>query len=75
MPSDGRLHEPWASFLRELDAQLTQRTELHCLGGFVASELYGLERPTADIDILESTGSLRFPRELHEPGGIGSLSS
>ena len=55
MPSDGSLHEPWASFLRELDAQLTQPTELHCLGGFVVSELYGLERPTADIDILEAT--------------------
>jgi hypothetical protein len=55
MPSDGRLHEPWASFLLELDAHLTQRTELHCLGGFVISELYGLERPTADIDILEAS--------------------
>src|SRR5262245_57923306 len=55
MPSDNHLHEPWASFLGEVDAQLIQPTELHCLGGFVVSELYGLERPTADVDILDTT--------------------
>lgn len=56
MPTDrGPLHEPWASFLRELDGHLAGSTELHCLGGFVVSELYGLPRPTADVDILEAT--------------------
>ena len=55
MPSDIRLREPWVSFLTELDSQLTQSTERHCFGGFVVSELYGLERPTADVDILPTT--------------------
>jgi hypothetical protein len=55
VPSDDQLHEPWASFLRELDEQLVEPTELHCLGGFVVAELYGLERPTADVDVLEAS--------------------
>lgn len=44
--------EPWRSFLRELDASLTGPTELHCLGGFVVTQLYGIGRETSDIDFL-----------------------
>lgn len=51
------LHEPWRSFLHELDEELKVPTELHCLGGFVVAECYGLTRATADIDILESKGT------------------
>lgn len=54
---DEDLHEPWRSFLRELDEGLKVPTELHCLGGFVVAECYGLTRATADIDILESKGT------------------
>jgi hypothetical protein len=36
---------------------LASPTELHCLGGFVVAEYYGLMRATADIDILESRGT------------------
>jgi hypothetical protein len=56
MPSS-RLHEPWDSFLRELDGQLTSLTELHCFGGFIVAEYYGLLRPTADIEVIESRGT------------------
>lgn len=49
------LHEPWASFLMELDAELSAVTEVHCLGGFVVAELFELPRPTADVDILHTT--------------------
>ena len=49
-PAD--LKDPWRSFLREVDRQLAKPLELHCLGGFVVSELYGLSRTTADIDVL-----------------------
>jgi hypothetical protein len=31
--------------------------ELHCFGGFVVAQCYGLMRPTADIDVLESKGT------------------
>jgi hypothetical protein len=46
------LRDPWRSFLTELDALLPGPIELHCLGGFVVSEFYGLSRATADIDVL-----------------------
>ena len=51
------LRKPWQSFLQELDRELAEPTELHCFGGFVVSEYYGLTRPTGDIDILESRGT------------------
>jgi hypothetical protein len=50
-------HEPWNSFFHELDRALSGPTELHCLGGFVIAEYYGLTRPTADIDIIEARGN------------------
>ena len=56
MPSDA-LPEPWRSFLLDLDKQLAGPTELHCFGGFVVALCYGLTRPTADIDILDSKGT------------------
>ena len=56
MPFDP-LPEPWRSFLRDLDTELVRPTELHCFGGFVVAQCYGLMRPTADIDILESNGT------------------
>jgi hypothetical protein len=40
-----------------LDLELTQDTELHCTGGFVLAEHYGLVRTTGDIDVLESAGT------------------
>lgn len=50
------LSEPWRSFLLDLDDQLEGPTELHCFGGFIVAEYYGLMRPTADIDIIEAAG-------------------
>jgi hypothetical protein len=44
--------EPWKSFFSEIDAALSEAVELHCLGGFVMTNLYGLDRPTADVDVL-----------------------
>ena len=44
--------EPWRSFLAELTAGATEELILPCLGGFVVTMLYGLERPTADVDVL-----------------------
>lgn len=46
--------EPWHSFLTELDAQLGAPVELHCIGGFVLTVLYGLQRPTSDVDFLSA---------------------
>lgn len=48
-----RVPEPWLSFLRDLDQALQEGVEVHCLGGFVLSVLWGLPRPTGDIDFIE----------------------
>lgn len=50
-PNDD-LPEPWASFLSELDKQLSGPTQLHCLGGFVLKTIYHLPRPTSDLDYI-----------------------
>ena len=64
------LREPWRSLLVDIDRQLSGPTDLHCLGGFVIAELYGLLRPTADIDIIEARGT--DLRTLQAIGGRGS---
>ena len=51
MPRDAPA-EPWLSFLNDLDALLVEPTELHCMGGFAIVHAYGMERATADIDVL-----------------------
>jgi hypothetical protein len=51
MPSS--IPKPWDAFLTELDAALSESVELHCIGGFVVALLHGINRPTADVDVLE----------------------
>lgn len=46
------LAEPWKSFLAELDGSCSGEVVLHCIGGFVVTQLYGLARPTLDIDAI-----------------------
>jgi hypothetical protein len=44
--------EPWRSFLTELDSHLREDVALHCCGGFVVTQLYGVARTTSDLDFL-----------------------
>ena len=44
--------EPWRSFLADLDGAVLEEVDFQCLGGFVVTQLYGLQRPTADVDVL-----------------------
>ena len=48
-----RVQEPWLSFLRDVDRALAKPVEVHCLGGFVLAVLWGLPRPTGDVDFIE----------------------
>lgn len=48
------LPSPWPEFLEELDKLLSSAVELRCLGGFVLMALYGLPRPTGDIDYISA---------------------
>lgn len=49
------LPKPWPAFLKEIDTQLSQEVNLHCLGGFVLTALYGIPRFTGDLDYIEVT--------------------
>jgi hypothetical protein len=44
--------EPWRSFFAEVDAHLIEDVHLHCCGGFVVTQLYGVARTTSDVDFL-----------------------
>ena len=66
-----QLHEPWRSFLHDIDTQLSGPTEIHCLGGFVVAEYYGLARPTSDVDIIQVRGASNAADVLRI-GGKGS---
>jgi hypothetical protein len=48
-----KIAEPWISFLREVDRALNRPVVTHCLGGFVLAVLWGLPRPTGDVDFIE----------------------
>ena len=71
MPSNS-LTEPWKSFFSEIDAALSEEVELHCLGGFVMTMLFQLDRPTSDVDILP-IGSSADIEALMVLAGEGSL--
>ena len=62
--------EPWRSFFGEVDAQLRQDVQLHCCGGFVVTQLYGVARTTSDVDFLGVVPNMRS--DLMEIGGKGS---
>ncbi|HVZ18270.1 MAG TPA: DUF6036 family nucleotidyltransferase [Terriglobales bacterium] len=70
MPASKLPPEPWLSFLRELDNHAASEAQLHCMGGFVVSLLYGFSRPTADLDVLSVVP--REARALLEIGARGS---
>ena len=70
MPRPKEPPEPWRSFFAEVDSRLTTDVELHCCGGFVATQLYGVPRTTSDIDFLEAVPSVLS--ELIEIAGKGS---
>ncbi len=53
MSSETSPSEPWHAFLSDLDEILQSPARLDCIGGFVVTQLYGLDRPTADVDVIE----------------------
>ena len=71
MPHD-RPPEPWHSFFLEIDKTLDRPVALHCIGGFAIAMLYGLPRPTVDVDCLtvirvEKTAPSNCSRERDRP--------
>ena len=66
-----KIPEPWLSFLRDVGRKLGRSVEVHCLGGFVLTVLWGLPRPTGDVDFIEIKPS-EAGDELLEVAGQGS---
>ncbi len=62
----------WYAFLAEVDQRLETFVELHCLGGFVLATLYGLPRPTGDVDYIAAVPSDRV-NDLERIAGRGTL--
>lgn len=52
MPPKVQLPSPWSEFLSEVDKNLSKQVEMHCIGGFVLTLVYGAPRTTGDIDYL-----------------------
>jgi hypothetical protein len=70
MPSKSqhKVPSPWGDFLDELDNALSEPVKLHCIGGFVISLLYGLPRPTGDVDYVTAIPRYRI-EELEKLAG------
>lgn len=63
-----KIPEPWRGFLQDVNRALNRPVEVHCLGGFV---LWGLPRPTGDVDFIEVEPS-EASGELIRIAGAGS---
>jgi hypothetical protein len=63
--------EPWHSFFLDIDQVLVQPVELQCIGGFAIAMLYGLPRPTVDVDYLSVT-PIEANAKLESLAGMGS---
>jgi hypothetical protein len=61
---------PWRSFFADVDSRLTENVQLHCCGGFVVTQLYGVARTTSDVDFLGIVPNILS--DLAEIGGKGS---
>lgn len=66
-----KIPEPWLSFFREIDENLPEKIELECLGGFVVTQIYGLARTTADVDVISIKPKNQF-NLLFDLAGEGS---
>ncbi len=58
MPPHSRtltITQNWKAFLTDVDLALSQEFTLRCLGGFVLAAMYGLPRPTGDMDYIGIT--------------------
>lgn len=63
--------DPWHSFFLDLDKVLAQPVELRCIGGFAIAMLFGLPRPTIDVDYL-SVVPIDQAANLESLAGMGS---
>jgi hypothetical protein len=59
-----------AVLFHEVDSRLSEEVQLHCCGGFVATQLYGVARTTSDVDFLGVVPNVQH--DLIQIAGKGS---
>jgi hypothetical protein len=67
-----QLREPWRSFFADIDALIMEDIQLHCCGGFVVTQFYGVARTTSDVDFLGVVPNVQS--RLIEIAGKGTAS-
>ena len=72
MPLD-RPKDPWLAFLNDLDRGVEELTEFPCMGGFAVVQAYGLQRATADINVLSIVPYISSPRLVDFAGKESTL--
>jgi hypothetical protein len=72
MSLNKRPPEPWLSFFDDIDSLLTEPVRLHCFGGFVTTQVYGVVRMTSDVDFI-STVPVQCQGLLSEIAGKNSV--
>jgi hypothetical protein len=63
--------EPWHAFFCDIDRAFDELITLQCIGGFAMAMLYGLPRPTVDVDFLSVVPAGKIGR-LDALAGTGS---
>ena len=71
--SESPAPEPWHSFLQELDDGIDEAALLVCIGGFVVTQLYGLERSTLEVDVIELAPRTASDKLMRHGAGYGPL--
>jgi uncharacterized nucleotidyltransferase DUF6036 len=69
MPAVEEPPEPWRSFFAAVDSRLNSDVQLHCCGGFVMTQVYGVARTTS-VDFLSVVPNIRS--DLTAMAGRGS---
>ena len=70
MPNNS-IPQPWLAFLTRIDESLDSEVQFHCFGAFAIMCLFGLPRPTEDVDILSALVRENY-QKLFELAGKGS---
>jgi len=65
MPTSSRPQQPWDGFLKELDSAVDTIVRLDCIGGFAVTQIYGLDRPTGDVDVVELAPDIATKTIIH----------
>jgi hypothetical protein len=63
--------QPWHSFFLDIDRTFDRPVTIQCIGGFAIAMLYGLPRPTVDVDFLSVVPADEIGR-LEALAGMGS---